>query len=330
MNFRVLDEHGTVLGESRDLEALRRSLAPKVQATISAAAGNLERTGITTNDFGTLPRRIAQVRGGYEVTVHPALSDEGTSVAVRVFETESEQREAMRAGTRRLLLLTLPPAARYLQGRLDNRAKLELSRANPYRSIADLLDDCAGAAVDKLVADAGGPAWDSAAFTELREQVRADLVDAVANVVTQVQAVLATTYDVDQRLGGTRDPALVPALADVRQQLKGLVHPGFVTETGWRQLHHLPRYLRAIAYRLDRLPGNLPRDRQLMAQVHEIEREYRELRAELPVGGPADEGLREIRWMIEELRVNFFAQSLGTAYPVSDKRIFRAMDQLPA
>jgi ATP-dependent helicase HrpA len=329
MNFRVVNEHGEPLGEGRDLEVLRRSLAPKVQATISAAAGDIERRGITTNDFGTLPRSIAQVRGGYEVTVYPALADERDSVAVRVFETEPEQREAMRAGIRRLLLLTLPPAARYLQGRLDNRAKLELSRGNPYRSIADLLDDCAGAAVDRLVEDAGGPAWDAAAFTRLREEVRADLVDATANVVTQVQAVLATAYDVEQRLGSTRDPSLVPALADIRQQLKGLVHPGFVTETGWRQLHHLPRYLRAIAYRLDRLPGNLGRDRQLMAQQHEIEREYRELRAELPAGGPADEGLREIRWMIEELRVNFFAQSLGTAYPVSDKRIYKAMDQLP-
>jgi ATP-dependent helicase HrpA len=264
------------------------------------------------------------------VTVYPALADEGDSVAVRVFETEQEQREAMRAGTRRLLLLTLPPAARYLQGRLDNRAKLELSRGNPYRSIADLLDDCAGAAVDRLVEDAGGPAWSSPEFAGLREEVRGDLVDAVANVVTQVQAVLVMAFDVEQRLAGTRDPALVPALADVRGQLKGLVHPGFVTETGWRRLQHLPRYLRAIVYRLDRLPGNLGRDRQLMAQLHEIEREYRELCAELPTGGPADEGLRDIRWMIEELRVNLFAQSLGTAYPVSDKRIFRAMDQLPA
>jgi len=330
MNFRVVNEQGETLGEGRDLEVLRRSLAPKVQATISAAAGNIERRGITTNDFGTLPSSVAQVRGGYEVTVYPALADERDSVAVRVFETESEQREAMRAGTRRLLLLTLPPAARYLQGRLDNRAKLELSRGNPYRSIADLLDDCAGAAVDRLVADAGGPAWSSEAFVALREEVRSDLVDATANVVTQVQAVLATAYEVEQRLGSTRDPALVPALADIRQQLKGLVHPGFVTETGWRQLHQLPRYLRGIAYRLDRLPGNLPRDRQLLAQLHEIEQEYRELRAELPAGGPADEGLREIRWMIEELRVNFFAQSLGTAYPVSDKRIYKAMDQLPA
>jgi ATP-dependent helicase HrpA len=247
-----------------------------------------------------------------------------------VFETEVEQRAAMRAGTRRLLLLTLPPAARFLQGRLDNRAKLELSRANPYRSIADLLDDCAGAAVDKLVADAGGPAWDSASFTDLREAVRADLVDAVANVVTEVRAVLSTAYDIEQRLGSLTDPALIPALADIRQQLRGLVHPGFVTETGWRQLHHLPRYLRAVVHRLNRLGGTLARDRQLMAQVHEIEQEYRELRADRPAGGPADEGLQEIRWMIEELRVNLFAQALGTAYPVSDKRIYKAMDQLPA
>jgi ATP-dependent helicase HrpA len=309
---------------------LRRSLAPKVRATISAAAGDLERTGITGNDFGTVPRRVTQVRGGYQVTVYPALADQGDSVAVQVFETEAEQRAAMRAGTRRLLLLTLPPAARFLQGRLDNRAKLELSRANPYRSIADLLDDCAGAAVDKLVADAGGPAWDSASFTELREAVRADLVDAVETVVAEVRAVLSTAYDIEQRLGSLRDPSLVPALADIRQQLRGLVHPGFVTETGWRQLHHLPRYLRAMVHRLDRLGGNLARDRQLMAQVHEIEQEYRELRAELRSGGAADEGLREIRWMIEELRVNLFAQVLGTAQPISDKRIYKAMDQLPA
>ncbi|BBH71293.1 ATP-dependent helicase [Actinoplanes sp. OR16] len=329
MNFRVVNEVGEVVAEGRDLDVLRRQLAPKVQATISRAAGNLERRGITTNDFGAIPRKVAQVRGGYEVNVWPALVDEGQSVAVKVFETESEQRTAMAAGTRRLLLLTLPPAARYLQGRLDNKAKLELSRGNPYRSIAELLDDCAGAAVDRLVADHGGPVWSSVEFASLRDHVRQDLVDAVANVVTQVQAVLATAYDVEQRVRTLRDPSLLPALADIRQQLKGLVHPGFVTETGWRQLHHMPRYLRGVVYRLDRLGGGLGRDRQLTTQIHEIESEYRELRAEAVTGGPAEEGLREIRWMIEELRINYFAQTLGTAYPVSDKRIYKAMDALP-
>jgi len=149
-------------------------------------------------------------------------------------------------------------------------------------------------------------------------------------VVTQVQAVLATTYDVEQRLKGLRDPQLIPALADIRQQLKGLVHPGFVTEAGWKQLHHLPRYLRGIVHRLDRVAGNLGRDRQLTAQIQEIEAEYRELRAEFPPLSAAADGLAEIRWMIEELRINLFAQTLGTAYPISDKRIYKAMDQLPA
>ncbi|GGN08919.1 ATP-dependent helicase HrpA [Actinoplanes campanulatus] len=329
MNFRIVNESGETVAEGRDLEVLRRQLAPKVQAVISRAAGNLERRGITANDFGVLPRRVAQVRGGYEVNVWPALVDEGDSVAVRVFEDEASQRVAMVAGTRRLLLLTLPPAARFLQGRLDNRAKLELSRANPYRSIADLLDDCAGAAVDRLVAEAGGPVWSSVEFASLRDTVRQDLVDAVANLVTQVRAVLATSYDVDQRLKQLRDPQLLPALADIRQQLKGLVHPGFVTQTGWRQLHQMPRYLRGIVHRLDRLGGGLARDRQLTTQIHEIESEYRELRASMSPGGPAEEGLREIRWMIEELRINYFAQALGTAYPVSDKRIYKAMDALP-
>ncbi|GAA4971472.1 ATP-dependent RNA helicase HrpA [Actinoplanes utahensis] len=329
VNFRIVNETGETVAEGRDLEVLRRQLAPKVQATISKAAGNLERRGITANDFGVLPRRVAQVRGGYEVNVWPALVDEGDSVAIRVFEDEASQRVAMAAGTRRLLMLTLPPAARFLQGRLDNRAKLELSRQNPYRSIAELLDDCAGAAVDRLVAEAGGPVWSSVEFASLRDTVRQDLVDAVANVVTQVQAVLATAYDVEQRLKSLRDPSLLPALADIRQQLKGLVHAGFVTEAGWRQLHQMPRYLRGIVYRLDRLGGSLGRDRQLTTQIHEIESEYRELRNSAPAGGPAEEGLREIRWMIEELRINYFAQSLGTAYPVSDKRIFKAMDSLP-
>jgi ATP-dependent helicase HrpA len=141
--------------------------------------------------------------------------------------------------------------------------------------------------------------------------------------------VLASAHEVELRLGAVRDPALAPALADVRRQLSALVYAGFVTDTGWRQLRHLPRYLTAIGRRLDRLAGNVARDRQLMAQTQEIEQEYRELRAELPVGGPADDALTEIRWMIEELRVNLFAQALGTAYPVSDKRIFKAMDQLP-
>jgi ATP-dependent helicase HrpA len=104
------------------------------------------------------------------------------------------------------------------------------------------------------------------------------------------------------------------------------VYRGFVTETGWDYLGELPRYLKAIEYRLDRIAANVARDRQLMATVEQVWQEYEQLRDEVP---PSD-GLRRIRWMVEELRVSLFAQALGTPYPVSDKRIYRAMDDLAA
>ena len=308
---------------------LRTRLAPKVQATISAAAGNIERRGITTNDFGTLPRAVAQVRGGYEVTVYPALADEGDSVAVRVFETEAEQRQAMRAGTRRLLLLTLPPAARFLQGRLDNRAKLELSRATrtarsptcwttaPARPWTGWSPTRAGRPGTRRrsprCARRSGPTW----WTRSPPWS------------TQVRAVLATRVRRRAAAGGTRDPALLPALADIRQQLRPAGPPGVRDRDRLAAAAPpaaLPAGDRAPAGPAARHAGPGPaadgpdaRDRAGVPRAA----------GRLPAGGPADEGLREIRWMIEELRVNFFAQALGTAYPVSDKRIYKAMDQLP-
>jgi len=102
------------------------------------------------------------------------------------------------------------------------------------------------------------------------------------------------------------------------------VYAGFVAATGWWRLPDLVRYLRAVERRLDRLPENPQRDREQMHTIQEIQQEYARLRAQLP---PSD-NLAEIRWMIEELRVNYFAQALGTPQPISDRRIYRAMDDL--
>ena len=155
--FRVVDDERGAVGEGKDLAALQRQLAPEVRRTVAAAAPDVERQGLRDWSIGTLPRSIEQVRAGYQVAAYPALVDEGESVAVRVFGSETEQRHAMWAGTRRLLRLTLPSPAKFVSGRLSNAEKLALSR-NPHNSVLDLLDDAAGAAVDRLMADAGGPA----------------------------------------------------------------------------------------------------------------------------------------------------------------------------
>ncbi|MEU9514529.1 ATP-dependent RNA helicase HrpA [Micromonospora sp. NPDC048169] len=325
VTFRVLGDDDKPVAEGKDLPALQRELRQEVRQVVAAAAPDVARSGLTGWSIGTLPRTIEQVRAGFAVTAYPALVDEGATVGVKVFDSAAEQEAAHWAGTRRLLRLTTPSPAKFLQGRLSNEAKLALSR-NPHGSVPELIEDAAGAAIDKLIGDAGGPAWDAEGFAALRDRVRADLVDTVVEVMDRVRRVLASAYAVEQRLGATRNLTVVAALADIRNQLTGLVHKGFITETGYARLPDLLRYLTAIERRLDRLPGNPQRDKQQQDRVAVVQKEYQDMLAALSPARRQEAAVRQIRWMIEELRVNVFAQALGTPYPVSEQRIYRAMD----
>ncbi|SOE12760.1 ATP-dependent helicase HrpA [Streptomyces sp. 2323.1] len=344
ITFRVVDERRRKLAEAKDLEALRLQLKPKTRAAISKAfeqaaerpaggsagegrtAGPEQRTGLTSWTIGTLPRTFETRRAGQPLKAYPALVDEGSSVAVRLFDTEAEQLTAMWAGTRRLILLNIPTnPAKFAQDKLSNQQKLALSR-NPHGSIAALFEDCVTAAADRLIAARGGPAWDEESFRKLFDAVRADLVDVTLKTIQQVQEVLAAWQACERRLKETTFPSLLPSLTDLKEQLAALIRPGFVTTHGAKRLPDLMRYLVAADRRLQQLPTNAERDRTRMAKVKEMQDEYAWLLEQFPQGRPVPAAAREIRWMIEELRVSYFAHALGTAYPVSDKRIVKAVD----
>jgi ATP-dependent helicase HrpA len=324
VTFRVSDGRH-VLGEDKDLERLKLRLKGRVRAAISAAAGGIERRGLRSWSIGRLPRTVEVERGGRLVQGYPALVDEGDSVAVRILETDEAQARAMWQGTRRLLLLGSPSPTRFVLGRLGNRAKLTL-RDYPHGSAPDLFDDCIACAADALMAEGGGPAWDAEGFAKLHDKVRGELADATLEVVTGVERILAAVHGVELRLADA-NPALGPALGDIRAQLDGLVYRGFVTATGSRRLQDVLRYVRGIQHRLDKLPSQPARDAELMADVEELREAYRRRLDRVPPGGQPGEALREIRWMIEELRISYFAQPLGTPYPISAKRLRRALDQ---
>ena len=329
MTYRVVDERRRTIAEDKDLEALKRRLAPTMRARLAKAGQDLERRGLRRWDFGELPRVFEQGR----IRAYPALVDEGDSVAIRMFETEDEQRRAMWAGTRRLLLLASPAPAKQILGTLGNQQKLALSH-NPHGSASALFDDCAECAVDKLMADAGGVAWTRDGFTRLHDHVRAELYDTMAHVVGMAERILTAWYSASTRLQSMTAtapaPALEPALDDIAEQLESLIHPGFITETGYARLADLLRYIRAIDRRLEKLPDDPHRDAERMHVVHDLEDDYHDLLDRLPPGRRDDADVLRIRWMLEELRVSFFAQTLGTPYPVSEKRIRKAMDQITA
>lgn len=304
-------------GKASDAGAAARPQAAGVPGT-SAAAGFVEQEGLTEWSFGTIERQVSSMVKGHTVTGYPALVDQGTSVSLRVFQTQEEQLDAMRGGVIRLLALRVPAPDRYVLEHLSNTEKLTFSQ-NPHGSVSALIADCALAAIDKLT-PADLP-WDRKAFDQLYELVRAELIDTVFTVTAVVERILASTRRIEKQLKGTTSLALISALNDVKSQLEQLVYPGFVARTGYAQLSQMPRYLAAIEKRLERLPGNVQRDALNMAVVQRLEDDYDDAVSALLPGRRAGRELTQVRWMIEELRVSLFAVELGTAYSVSEKRI---------
>lgn len=334
ITFRVIDERRRKVAEDKDLEALRVQLRPKARQALSQAAAatagptgeSIERSHLTDWTIGTLDRVFEARRAGQPVKAFPALVDQGETVAVRLFDTEAEQQQAMWRGTRKLIMLNIPVnPAKFASDKLTNQQKLALSR-NPHGSIQALFDDCATAAADRLIAAHGGPAWDEASFRKLYDKVRADLVDLTVRTIGQVQQILAAWQACERRLKATNSLVLINNVTDVREHLARLVPPGFVTLTGLRRLPDLMRYLVAEDRRLQQMPTNVQRDTTRMEKVHEMQDEYAWLLEQLPQGRPLPQEVLDIRWMIEELRVSYFAHALGTAFPVSDKRIVKAID----
>jgi ATP-dependent helicase HrpA len=328
--FRVLDDQQRPLATGKDLAALKAQVAPTARASLARAASDLERTGRTSWEFGTLPDTVEVQRGAHVVTAYPALVDEGETVGIRVVPTPAEASRLTWRGARRLLVLAVGSPARQITRTLSPRSRLAL-QFNPDGEIADLVADCVDAAADELIAAAGGPPRDEAAFAALVATARSQLHPLTTETVHKVEAVLTQAREVAVAMGAA--PARrVPdaAVADLRRQMGGLLHRGFVAATGRRRLPDVVRYLRAMVHRLEKLPANAARDELWMRQVAAVTAEYEQLRAQVPDTGAPDDPVRRIRWMVEELRVSLFAQVVGTPRPVSEQRVYKAIDQLIA
>ena len=322
--FRVVDEGGQEVGRGKDLDQVKAPLRPSFERAMQEAAdeSGLAATGQTAWTFGTIEASFTRVRAGHEMHGYPALVDEGATVGLRVAASAEEQGADHRLGVRRLLVHALPdPGPRMVEG-LDNRAKLALS-ASPYPSARALVDDCVLAAVGRLV-DEAGAVRDQGAFDALVGRGRRELPALAADVLQRVLQVLGEWRPVDKALHGRVEMDQLPAMNDLRAQLERLVHAGFVAEAGAAALRDYPRYLKGMQARIDRL-GERARDRELMDRVLALQEAWQHRVDALPEGRPLPEDLRRVRWMLEEYRVSLWAQQLGTATPVSDSRIRKAL-----
>jgi ATP-dependent helicase HrpA len=338
ITFAVEDGAGRVLGSGKDLSVLQDQLAGQVQRRMSSAAADIERKGLRQWDVGDLPRTFESTSGGQVVQGFPALVDRGDSVDLVVLTGEREADAATALGVRRLLLLNTTAPWKRVLATLTNAQKLALGN-NPHGSVPALLDDALACAVDAIVLergghggdDGGGGVRDAMAFEAVLSAVRTHIATRVLTVVAEVEPVLSAAREVRLRLDGLTAPAASALVADVRAQLDSLVYAGFVADTGLAHLPALRRYLKAMLQRLEKAPSSpaaLARDAANQEVVDRVEIAYADLLDSLPPVERRSVPVRDVGWMVEELRVSLFANGLGTAYPVSEKRIRAAIAAL--
>ncbi|HWI10482.1 MAG TPA: ATP-dependent RNA helicase HrpA, partial [Burkholderiaceae bacterium] len=355
MNFRINDEHGRQLGTGRHLAALKAELggqarsafqalaalkldaaaaAPVPQANnvavivkpARAAATSVAAEKYTSWTFGELPELMEIRQAGQSLIGFPALIDKDAHVEIEVFDEPEVAARKHRAGLRRLIALQIRDALKYLEKNIPDLQKMSVAYLLVGNGSADeLREQIIDVALDRaFLADA--LPTDAAGFARCVEGGRGRLTLIANEVARSAGAILIEHSAALRKLKDARAPKEVAD--DIAAQLARLVTKRFVAATPWAQLAHLPRYLRAIVMRLDKLRSDPARDAQRLAELRPIEQRYWRHLAERK--GVADARLDEFRWLLEELRVSLFAQELRTPQPVSVKRLEKVWAQITA
>jgi ATP-dependent helicase HrpA len=328
MNFKIEDDQGRLVAQGRDLETLKGQLQGVVAKAIRKVADKgIEQQAITSWTFGDLPVQYQQRKGNYEVKAYPALIDNKTDVSIKLFDDEHEAKRHHRVGLRRLLLINIPSPVKHLQQALPNKAKLAMY-FNPFGQVQILIEDIINAAVQQLLDQKQLDIRNEEQFDQAKDWVRQELNPTAEQIALNVEQVLTIYQRIKKRLKGKISLDIAFAMSDIQTQLDSLVYKGFVEDCGWQRLADVARYLKAIENRLEKLPVDPTRDRLHMHSISKVQDTLTAQLAKVPRSQPIPELLIEARWMIEEYRVSCFAQVLGTAYPISEKRILNHISQV--
>ncbi|HEY1104224.1 MAG TPA: DUF3418 domain-containing protein, partial [Burkholderiaceae bacterium] len=367
MHFRVTDEHGRQLGSGRQLGALKAELGAKARGAFQALAGLavpaaaaetpdlkqkgpvssadaekiatknkatkavIEPTRYTGWSFGELPELMEIAKGGQTLIGFPALVDLGDAVTIEVFDEPDVAAARHRAGLRRLFALQIRDALKYLEKNIPDLQKMAVN----YMLVGRAADGTGGGTQEELRTQVIDVALDraflldplpanAADFQRRLDEGRGRLTLIAGEVARLAATILAEYATAVRKIKDTRNAP--DATADATQQLQRLCGKAFLRVTPWPQLQHFARYLKAITARLDKWRADPARDAARLAELRPLEQRYWRLLAERK--GVTDVRMQEFRWLLEELRVSFFAQELRTPQPVSVKRLEKVWTQV--
>ncbi|MBI6576524.1 ATP-dependent RNA helicase HrpA [Pseudomonas viridiflava] len=321
MNLEIVDGDGKFLGEGRDLDALTARFAEASQAALAVPQTAKSQQPVEAKVFAPVAQKTQQNIAGLSMTVYPALVEEGGTVKEGRFSTQAEAEYQHRRALQRLLLQQLAEPAKFLRSKLPGQTELALLYRELGR-IDALIEDILLASLDSCVLDGEAELpRDGAGLLSLAERKRADWTEHAERLAKLTLEILKLWHGLQKRFKGKIDLAQAVALNDIKAQLGKLVYPGFVRETPAQWLKEMPRYLKAIEMRLEKLPGQVQKDRVWSIELAGLWAHYQARADKHRQEGKRDPELAVYRWWMEEYRVSLFAQQLGTKMPVSDKRL---------
>jgi len=328
MRYEVVDESGKIIKVGRDLEELKKTVSYKASVTTAKVKNtSIERSHITEWNFDKLPDTVVMEVSGMKIKAWPALVDDGDSVAIKLFD--SPQKAQRQNGLLRLILLKYTIEQRVLLKQIPETHKMCLNYASTGKC-----DELKNSIIEntyrltfisgELLEHKHGVALTGSQYSNHLEKNIQNLPHVLDELCQQLLTVLSLNHNIRKQLKGNIDFSLLETLNDVKDQLNSLVYPGFLDNLSLEEIRQYPRYLKAISKRLDKLAGDAHKDRGLRLEIQSLWDDYKKA---LEKYGSSNE-LSEFRWMLEEFRVSLFAQDLGTAYPVSEKRLAKRFNEI--
>jgi ATP-dependent helicase HrpA len=319
MNLSIADDEDNEIASGRDLQALRDELGVQAQKRF-APENPWEREGLTAWEDFELPESVVFDREGQKLTGYPALADAGESVSLTLMDTPEKAKAATRHGVNRLVRIELKEQMKFLERSVPGFSQLALLYAS-LGNAEQLRTELAAAIVDRAVWVEDSPVRNRHAFEARLKQVKSRILVVAQEYVRLATEVLAEAQAVRKTLDGPLAAKWREACADLRRQLAHLVFAGFLVQVPYARLQQYPRYLKAMARRLDKISNAPERDSKWTSEIARLWKQYEDRLAKHRKAGITDSNLDEFRWQLEELRVSLFAQELKTPAPVSVKRL---------
>lgn len=326
MTFAAVNKRGKIIDSDKDVQALRQRQAPQIRSSMERLGSYSETTSAqewTEQTLGTLPDTVHTTVDGHSVAAYPALQLHGDSISVVVLPTKAAADQAMLTSTLTLLMRAVTVNAKQMTKGLPLQQRVALEHY-PHGGVEGIVEEARVAAIRDLLLAAGGPVRSPKAFTALRDALVPKVAGEVRRSIVTIAPALVTYEHVAEELKQWEGPAI----DDMRQELAFLLPPKALIVHGINRLKHLPRYLHAMNLRLEEMNRDPDKDADRQDEVEAVLTHLRKKLAAKAKGAEKSRPVKDVFWMIEEFRVSLFAQRLGTAQPVSRKRIMRAIDKL--